>query len=451
MERFKGTINPEEGQQDTAQASSELDGAVFLDHYFGKEAAIALSRRPEFVVPEGLNELSVLRRGSLQTSEKLREERNNMSARLSDPNFRNSQEGMRARERMLTIRSEINTYESQLREIEEQLNVKVLSIPNPPNDRVPYGKDSSENVVIYEAGPKRDYDFDPKSYVKLAKQANFFESERGSKISESRFPILYGAAAELENAMTIFFLQQHKKKGFRLVSPPHLVNRKALIGTGQIPKFEDDMYQTTDGLFLIPTAEVPLTNLHSDEILNAEQLPLRYCAFTRCFRREVGAAGKDTQGWKRVHDFGKVEMMSYCHPDKSWDELKHITTSSENVLKALGLHYRRIAICTGDLGFANGFTFDLELFLPSTEEWLEVSSCSNYMNFQARRANIKFKRTPTSKAEYLHTLNGSGFPLGRMLIGIIEQCQQRDGSIIVPEVLQKYVDFSKINPGGTTE
>jgi seryl-tRNA synthetase len=330
----------------------------------------------------------------------------------------------------------------ELDQVEQQRTGMLLSLPNLPHTSVPHGKSEADNVVVRSWGEKRQFDFEPQAHWDLGPALGILDFERATKMSGARFAVLLGAGARLSRALTSFMLDLHTREhGYLEVTPPYLVNRASLEATGQLPKFEADLFKIAGewDLFLIPTAEVPLTNLHRNEIVSGEQLPLKYTAYTPCFRSEAGSHGKDVRGLIRQHQFEKVEMVKIAHPDTSYAELESMTLNAEEVLQRLGLPYRTVVLCTGDVGFSMAKTYDVEVWLPGQQAYKEISSCSNAEAFQARRANIKFKMGGTGKAEFVHTLNGSGLPIGRTLVGILENYQQKDGSVVVPEVLRPYM------------
>ncbi|HEU4683418.1 MAG TPA: serine--tRNA ligase [Nitrospira sp.] len=345
---------------------------------------------------------------------------------------------------MKTVGDRIAEAETGLRAVESSLADLALRIPNLPDATVPIGSDSSENVEVRRVGEPPHMPAGAKSHWELGESLGILDFDRAAKIAGSRFAVLTGAGARLERALINFMLDLHTTRhGYREVLPPVLVNRAAMTGTGQLPKFEDDLFRLRDeDYFLIPTAEVPVTNLHREEILSESALPIRYTSYTPCFRREAGSYGKDTKGLIRLHQFNKVELVSFTTPEASYEELGRLTGHAEAVLQELGLHYRVMALCTGDLGFAAAKTFDLEVWLPSQGQFREISSCSNFEAFQARRAGIRYKAQggkKDAKAEFVHTLNGSGLAIGRTLVAILENYQQPDGSVLIPEVLQPYM------------
>ena len=353
------------------------------------------------------------------------------------------QEGRDASETIEVVRvvgEKIKALEADLRGVEEWLSALLLTVPNIPAADVPVGADPSGNVQVRTWGARRMFDFTPKPHWDLAKDLGILDFERATKIAGHAFALYMGDGAKLERALINFMLDLHTRDhGYTEVSPPYLVNRASMTGTGQLPKLEEDMYKTSaDGLFLIPTGEVPLTNILRDEVLAHTDLPIYYTACTACFRREAGAHGKDTRGLVRVHQFDKVELLKFVHPDTSSEELESLLCDAQSVLQKLGLEYRVMKLCTGDLSFAAAKCYDIELWAPGVERWLEVSSCSNFTDFQARRANIRF-RDEDGKMKLVHTLNGSGVALARLVVAILENYQRADGSIEVPHALRPYM------------
>jgi seryl-tRNA synthetase len=337
---------------------------------------------------------------------------------------------------------QIRQLELQLDQVEQQRTALLMTLPNLPHASVPIGTSADENQEVRRQGEPRSFDFAPKPHWDLGPALGILDFERATRMSGARFSVLIGAGARLARALINFMLDLHTREhGYTEVEPPFLVNSDALRGTGNLPKFEQDLFKIAGDwdLFLIPTAEVPLTNLHRGEILDGRELPIFYTAYTPCFRSEAGSYGADVRGLIRQHQFDKVELMKFTTPERSYDELESLTHNAEEVLKRLGLPYRTMLLCTGDLGFASVKTYDIEVWLPSQETYREISSCSNTEAFQARRANIKFRLQGTGKAEFVHTLNGSGLAVGRTLIAILENYQQRDGSVVVPEALWPYM------------
>ena len=338
------------------------------------------------------------------------------------------------------IRDRIQTMDVELRTTEERLQDQALRIPNIPHESVPPGKDEHENVEVRQWGTPPEFSFPVKSHQDLGEALGILDFKRATKIAGARFCVSMGVGALLERALANFMLDCHTQEhGYTEVLPPMLVNRPSMTGTGQLPKFAEDLFHLSEeDFFLIPTAEVPVTNLLREEILDAEQLPLRLVAYTSCFRREAGSYGKDTQGLIRMHQFQKVELVNFVRPEDSYDQLERLTQAAESILQKLGLPYRVVALCSGDLGFSAAKTYDLEVWLPSQQRYREISSCSNFEAFQARRANIRF-RSKKDKPQFLHTLNGSGLAIGRTVVAILENFQQADGTVHIPEALQPYM------------
>ncbi|HET9262470.1 MAG TPA: serine--tRNA ligase [Vicinamibacterales bacterium] len=337
---------------------------------------------------------------------------------------------------------QIRQLEIQVDQVEQQRAALLMTLPNLPHSSVPVGTSAADNVEVRRAGTPREFAFPPLAHWDLGPALGILDFERATKMSGARFAVLIGAGARLARALIDFMLDLHTREhGYVEVEPPFLVNSEALRGTGNLPKFEQDLFKIGGDwdLFLIPTAEVPLTNLHRGEILDGRSLPLLYTAYTPCFRSEAGSHGADVRGLIRQHQFDKVELVKFSEPDRSYDELESLTRNAEEVLNRLGLPYRTVLLCTGDMGFASAKTYDIEVWLPSQKTYREISSCSNTEAFQARRANIKFRPAGTGKAEFVHTLNGSGLAVGRTLIAILENYQQKDGSVVVPEVLRQYM------------
>jgi seryl-tRNA synthetase len=341
----------------------------------------------------------------------------------------------------------IKALESELAEVESGRDGLLLRLPNVPHESVPAGKTSADNAEITRWGSPPSFGFAPKPHWELGQALGILDFERAARMSGARFSVLLGAGARLARALIQFMLDLHvREHGYQEVEPPFLVNAAALTGTGNLPKFEQDLFRIAGewDLYLIPTAEVPLTNLHREEILDGRRLPLKYTAYTPCFRSEAGSHGADVRGLIRQHQFDKVELVKFTTPEQSYDELERLTSDAERVLERLELPYRRVALCTGDLGFASAKTYDIEVWLPSQEAYREISSCSNTEAFQARRAQIRYRPDGTGKAQYAHTLNGSGLAVGRTLIAILENCQQKDGSVVIPAALRPYMGTDRI-------
>lgn len=357
------------------------------------------------------------------------------------------EEAEAAKASVAKLKQEVNEGEARERALEVQLRELELQFPNLPHESVPDGQGSDENVVVRSWGEPPSLDVEPKPHWDLASSLALVDFERASKISGSGFAVYTGWGARLQRALINFMIDhQTLERGYTEVYPPYIVNRASLIGTGQLPKFEDDLFKVDDDLFLIPTAEVPVTNLYRDEILENWQLTLKNAAFSGCFRREAGAAGKDTRGIQRMHQFDKVELVKLTRPEESYDELELLVADAESVLQALGLHYRVSLLCAGDMSFSNAKCYDLEVWAPGVGAYLEISSCSNFEAFQARRANIRFRRAQGEKPEFVHVLNGSGLATPRLFAAILEQCQQPDGSVVLPEPIRRYVGTDVLAP-----
>lgn len=348
---------------------------------------------------------------------------------------------------MKKLSDEIKADDEKVRDIDEKLRDYMLRIPNIPSDKSPVGADDSENVEIRRWGEPRKFDFDAKAHWDIGTDLDILDFERGTKISGARFTVYKGLGARLERSVIQFFLNTHtEESGYREIFPPYMVNRASMTGTGQLPKFEEDAFKVqNNGFFLIPTAEVPVTNLHRDEILNGSDLPVKYCAYSACFRAEAGSAGRDTRGLIRQHQFNKVELVKFVKPEESYAELEGLTNDAEKLLQKLGIPYRVVCLSTGDLGFSSACTYDIEVWMPSYNRYVEISSCSNFEDYQARRANIKYKNDAKDKAQFVHTLNGSGLAVGRTVAAILENFQNSDGSITIPSVLVPYMGTDKIS------
>ncbi len=348
---------------------------------------------------------------------------------------------------MKALSDSIKEIDLRLREAEEKVTSMLLAIPNIPNESVPVGSDDSANVEVRRVGDIPEFGFEPKPHWELGEKLGILDPDRAAKVTGARFHFYKGLGARLERAVMCFFLDTHTANGYTEIFPPFMANRASMTGTGQLPKFEEDAYKVTGtDCFLIPTAEVPVTNYHRDEILDGTTLPLRYCAYSACFRAEAGSAGRDTRGLIRQHQFNKVELVKFTTPEQSYEELEELTNEAELTLKLLGLPYRVVTLCSGDLGFSSAKTYDIEVYMPSYGRYVEISSCSNFEDYQARRMSIRFKREIKGKAELVHTLNGSGLAIGRTTAAIIENFQQADGSVVIPEVLRKYMGCDVIRP-----
>jgi seryl-tRNA synthetase len=390
----------------------------------------ALVNRHDSAPLDEILRLDTQRRQKIGELDSLRQERKNVS-----------REREHAAERGRTLRDRVRDLEEELRVLEEKLGELLLQVPNMPQPDVPVGKDSSDNIVLRSWGEPKKFDFEAAPHWQLGERLGIIDFDRGVKLSGTRFYVLNGLGARLQRALITFMLDLHTTEhGYREAYLPFMVKRECMVGSGQLPKLAENIYHDDeDDLWFIGTAEIPLANLHRDEILARESLPRYYVAYTACFRREKMSAGKDTRGIKRGHQFDKVELYKFTEPDESSEELEKLTHDAEDVCWRLGLSYRILQLCTADLGFAAAKSYDIEVWAPGCAEWLEVSSCSNCGDFQARRANIRYRPAPDARPQFVHTLNGSGLALPRVMIAIMENYQQADGSIAIPEVLQKYV------------
>ncbi|MBQ9954812.1 MAG: serine--tRNA ligase [Eggerthellaceae bacterium] len=390
------------------------------------------------------SELEESRREAIQAEEALQAERNALSKQVGElmkAGKRDEAEAVKAR--VSAIKDELEGLSARRAEVDAALTDMLMRVPNLPSDTTPVGKDENDNPEVRRWGTPRDFaaeGFEPKAHWDLGPELGIMDFERGVKLAKSRFYLLGGLGARLERALINFMADTHASRGYKEWWCPALASAETLTGTAQLPKFEEDLFKTTDGLYLIPTAEVQLTNIHAGEVLDAAKLPLKYCAFTPCFRSEAGAAGRDTRGIIRVHQFSKVEMVKYAKPEESFDDLEAMVADAENILQKLELPYRVITLCTGDMGFSAAKTYDLEVWLPCYNDYKEISSCSCCTDFQARRANIKYRDPENFKGtRFVHTLNGSGLAVGRTMAAVIENYQQPDGTIRVPDVLVPYM------------
>lgn len=401
------------------------------------------SRRGDLTLLDAFASADAERRRVIAESDQLNAQRNSASKEIGGLMKEGKKDEAEARRAEVTSLKERIAELDQLRsETETRMHELLSALPNIPHQSVPVGTDESDNVEVRRWGSAPKFSFEPQDHVDLGTALGILDLERATKIAAARFAILNGAGARLERALVNFMLDVHTREhGYTETLPPFIVNRAALFGTGQLPKFESDLFRLEDDrdLFLIPTAEVPVTNYHREEILDAAQLPLKWAAYTPCFRSEAGSYGRDTRGVIRQHQFEKVELVKYSLPENSYDELESLTRHAETILQKLGLHYRVVTLSTADLGFGSAKTYDIEVWLPSQNTFREISSCSNYESFQARRAQIRFRRGGGAKPEFVHTLNGSGLAVGRTWIAILENYQQEDGSVIVPEALRPYM------------
>ncbi|MEN6509491.1 MAG: serine--tRNA ligase [Smithella sp.] len=392
--------------------------------------------------------LEAKRRDILQSVESLRNERNSVSKQVGELK-KKKEDASALIEKMGDVSARIKEYDESLRVTEEELNAFVMIVPNIQHESVPQGSSSEDNTVMRTWGEKPVFNFEPKQHFDLGENLNILDFARGAKITGARFTLYRGAGAQLERAITNFMLDLHTgNHGYTEVFTPFMVNAESMTGTGQLPKFKEDLFKI-EGMeyYLIPTAEVPVTNIYRDEILEEEKLPIYFVAYSACFRAEAGSYGKDTRGLIRQHQFNKVEMVKFSKPESSYDELEKLTANAEEVLKKLGIAYRTVCLCTADLGFSSAKTYDVEAWLPGQNTYREISSCSNFEDFQARRAAIRYRRKDNGKVEFVHTLNGSGLAVGRTVVAVMENYQQADGSIIIPEALRPYMrGLERITP-----
>ena len=392
---------------------------------------------------DSILKLDEQRRKILFDATSLKEERNQVSEEIGHL----KKEKKDAQDKILAMRevsAKIKELDFEIKSIEEQIQKNLLEIPNMVDDSVPLGSDEESNVEVRKWGIPREFDFELMAHWDLGEKLNILDFERGAKISAARFTVLKNMGARMERALINFMLDIHTKEhGYQEMFPPFLVNANTMTGTGQLPKFENDLFKSNDDLYLVPTAEVPLTNLHQGEILSEAELPIYYTAYTACFRREAGSYGKDVRGLIRQHQFNKVEMVKLCKPEDSYQELEKLTQNAETILQRLELPYRIVNLSTGDIGFSAAKTYDLEVWLPAQNKYREISSCSNCTDFQARRANIRYRSQDSGKVNFVHTLNGSGIAVGRTMVAILENYQEKDGSITIPDALRPYMDDLK--------
>ena len=400
----------------------------------------AFLKRKENFDLDGLFELDDLRKQLIFENEQKKAQQNTVSKQI--PMLK--KEGKDTTEvfaEMKKLSEEIKEADGKVRELEEKINAIMLTIPNIPNETVPQGDTDEDNVEIRKWGEPTKFDFEPKAHWDIGENLDILDFEKAGKVTGTRFTFYKGLGSRLERAIINFFLDTHTEiSGYTEVFPPYMVHRNSMIGTGQLPKFEEDAFKVagTD-YFLIPTAEVPVTNMYRDQILDGAQLPIKHVAYSACFRAEAGSAGRDTRGLIRQHQFNKVELVKFAKPEQSYEELEKLTLDAEKVLQILGIPYRVVKICTGDLGFTAAMKYDIEVWMPSYNRYVEISSCSNFEDFQARRANIKYKDNIKDKAQFVHTLNGSGVAVGRTVAAILENYQQADGSVVIPEALRPYM------------
>lgn len=404
------------------------------------EVKAALKKRCKEYDLDKFTELDTKRRALIQEVEELKSKQNADTKQI--PILKKEGKDTSAlMAEMKELSDKIKEIDTEAKAVDEEIRNYLLSIPNTPNALVPEGKDDSMNQEMRRWGEPTKFDFEPKPHWVIGEEYDILDPETAAKIAGSRFTIYKGLGARLERAIINFMLDTHvDKHGYTEVFPPQMVNRASMTGTGQLPKFEEDAFKVVNnGFFLVPTAEVPVTNMYRDDILDGNKLTIKHCAYTACFRAEAGSAGRDVKGIIRQHQFNKVELVKFAKPENSYDELESLTNDAEHILQLLGLPYRVVRLCGGDLGFSSAMTYDIEVWMPSYNRYVEISSCSNFEDYQARRANIKYKDNPKDKAKFVHTLNGSGLAAGRTTAAILENFQQADGSILIPEVLVPYM------------
>ena len=408
-----------------------------------EEVKKALSNRGEDFDVNVIDEVIALdeeRRKILVDVEALKKQRNEVSAEI--PKRKKAGEDVtEVMAEMREIGDKIKADDAKVAELNDKINYIMLRIPNIPNPAVPEGETDEDNVEIKRWGEPTKFNFEPKAHWDLGTDLDLLDFERGGKVAGSRFTVYKGMGARLERSIINYFLDKHTfENGYTEVLPPYMVNRDSMTGTGQLPKFEEDAFKVeNNGYFLIPTAEVPVTNMYRNETLEGDKLPIKHAAYSACFRAEAGSAGRDTRGLIRQHQYNKVELVKFSKPEQSYEELDKLVQDAESVLQGLGLPYRIVRICKGDLGFTAALKYDIEVWMPSYNRYVEISSCSNFEDFQARRANIKYKNSPKEKPQFVHTLNGSGVAIGRTVAAILENYQQEDGSVVIPEALKEYM------------
>ncbi len=404
---------------------------------------VNIKNKNESANVDSILELDENRRKVIQEVERLKNLRNVVSKEIAElkKNKQNADEKIAS---MKEVSDKIKELDDELRNIETNIEQVVLRIPNMTGPKVPIGKSSADNIEIRKWGNPKIVS-EKKNHIEIARELDIIDFERGGKVSGSGFAFYKGKGAKLERALINFMIDFHlEKHGYTELLPPFIVNQNSMYGTGQLPKMYEDMYHITeDDLYLIPTAEVPLTNFHNDEMLQAADLPIKYCGYSPCFRREAGSYGKDVRGFLRVHQFNKVEMVNFVKKEDSWERLEQLTNEAEDIIKALGLHYRVLLLCTGDTSFSSAMTYDLEVWSPMEESWLEVSSCSNFVDFQSRRANIRYRPEPSARPEFVHTLNGSGLATSRIMVALLETYYE-NGKVTIPECLVPYTVFNTI-------
>jgi seryl-tRNA synthetase len=416
-----------------------LDVKILRNEYARVEEALT-NRGKSLDLVAGFTEMDAKRRELLQESETLKSRRNTVSGEVARLK-KNREDADELIVEMREVSDRIKAMDEEVRELELKINDLTMAIPNIPNESVPIGASEADNVEIRRWEEPKSFTFAPKAHWEIAQDLDILDFEAAAKVTGSRFTFYKGLGARLERALINFMMDLHSDQhGYEEILPPYIVNRDSLFGTGQLPKFEEDLFKLKDTeYYLIPTAEVPVTNYHREEILNIDQLPKHFVAYSSCFRSEAGSAGRDTRGLIRQHQFNKVELLKLSTPETSYEELEQMTQNAERVLQLLGLPYRVLTLCTADMGFTSAKTYDIEVWLPESDTYREISSCSNCEDFQARRANIRFRREPKAKPEFVHTLNGSGLAVGRTVAAILENYQQEDGTVVIPEALRPYM------------
>ncbi len=420
-----------------------LDQKLLRDNF--DEVKAKLDRRGKEYNVESFKALDIKRRELLVKIEDMKSTQNQVTKEIPVLK-KEGKDVSEIMERMKTLSSEISAMEPELKEVEQSIEDLLLSIPNTPNDSVPVGTDDTDNLFMRAHLEPTKFDFEPLPHWEIGLKHDILDFERATKIAGARFTVYKGLGARLERAITNFMLDTHTgAHGYTEILPPVMMNPDSMRGTGQLPKFAEDMFRVeNNGFYMAPTAEVPVTNLYRNEILDAKDLTIKHTAYTPCFRAEAGSAGRDTRGLIRQHQFNKVELVKFTKPEDSYEELEKLTNDAENILKLLNIPYRVVKLCTGDLGFSSAMTYDIEVWMPSYNRYVEISSCSNFEDYQARRANIKFKANPKDKAQFVHTLNGSGLAVGRTTAAILENFQQADGSVVIPDALVPYMGGVKI-------
>ena len=409
-----------------------------------QELVDALSRRVKDIPLDSFLQADEKRRALMTQSENLKNRRNEASKEIVNTK-RAGGDAQPILDEMKQVGDQITALDEQIRVLDEQMEQFLLTVPNIPHESVPAGRDERDNIEQRRWGTPRVFPWEPKAHWDIGTDLGILDFDTAAKVSGARFTFYRGLGARLERAVINFFLNTHVDAGYEEIYPPYMVNRASMTGTGQLPKFEEDAYKVDQDTFMIPTAEVPVTNMYRESILDGAQLPIRHCAYSTCFRAEAGSAGRDTRGLIRQHQFNKVELVKVTKPEQSYEELESMTTEAEKVLQLLGLPYRVICLCAGDMGFSAAKTYDIEVWMPSYNRYVEISSCSNCEEFQARRAGIRFRGTAKDKPQFAHTLNGSGVAVGRTVAAILENFQNEDGTVTIPQVLVPYMGTEKIS------